>query len=109
MHNDKTVNGITDAPASGKSVSVVVICAAVAIAVIIMVGMTAHNNQEASPKMYEVVSAWYDYVPELQPLIRTAMKDGVLSLGEYKDISKAEDDIELLAWRTKLIGKIQKT
>ena len=106
MYDDKTVNGTTKPRGNPIRALMVAVCT-VAVIVAGAVGVERGiNGAEADKVMHNVVSLLYDTQPALRSLIREAMADDFLSVGDYKQIKKAKDNLEILAFRAQIAAKI---
>jgi len=72
------------------------------------------DRRDAPPTAYELMTKWMSNpiqngvdLTSLHPMIREAMEDGYVYMGEWRNILDAKHDLERLYGRGKLIQELQ--
>ncbi len=68
---------------------------------------TALDHKESGGGSYSLAVKWYENRPELRPMIKEAMEDGILRRGEWSDITDYEDSLERMHSKAELIRLIE--
>jgi len=88
--------------------------AASVVTVLIFAPSIQLDRRDAPPTAYELMTKWMSTpiqngvdLTSLHPMIREAMGDGYVYMGEWRDILSAKHDLERLYGRGKLIQELQ--